>query len=488
MSFVTIAWGDTPSTTETINRWVVDALREDPRVRFSNIVVASENGNVTLSGSVFSLAERQFAGLIALKIQGVRRVSNQLTIDTPDRLDSDLVTDIRRKILNSSSMRVGNLTVVSNSGNVMVGGDVRSLPQREQVTLLVSEVQGVRAIQNDIQIVLATTRSDQEISDDVEGAMRRDVYLNTLPIEIFVANGTVVLSGTVGNAYQRERASQEARRVANVVAVKNEIGTSWSLQRGARVDEPRPSNDELKRAVEEELAENLRINASGIFVSAVDGQVVLRGSVDSFSQKELASENVMSVAGALWVSNLLAVRIESRNDGEIAKEVDAILQSDYLLGGQGIVVRVLQGEVTLTGAVHSANEKVHASELSGRIRGVRAINNAIDIGWKPKYRDASLEDRIRARLQANSETRWVVDKIDLRVEGGKVTLTGVVQTWVQWREAARVASLIDGVWAVDNRLTIANANYRWEAWHSDTQGTYFDAYPEYSILLYERRF
>lgn len=477
-----------PPADDTIAFWVVEALREDPRVRFSNIQVASEKGAVKLTGSVFSLAESQYARLIALKIQGVRRVSNQLIVETADRPDSDIRADVQRRILQSSSVHTRDFTVAVDAGEVVIKGTVNSLPQREEVTLLASEVCGVRAVQNEMAIAFATTRSDDEIARDVEAAMRRDVYLNTLPITILINNGTVTLEGSVGNAYQRERATQQVRRVDNVAAVDNRLEVEWRHERGVRGEMPRPSDIELIAAVQAELVEDLRIDASDIFISATGGHVVLRGNVDTFGEKQLATQSAMGVVGALWVSNLLAVRVESRPDEEIAADVVFALRSDYLLQGQDIDVRVADGTVTLSGEVNSPNEKVHAAEVAGRIRGVRAVYNAIEVQWTQKFRDAAIEARVAARLQANWETRWVAEGIEVEVERGRVTLTGAVKTWGQWIEAGRLAFLTDGVWAVDNQLVVGDVDYDWEKWHSDTPPIYFDAYPEYRVILFERRF
>ena len=63
---------------EAIAVWIVDALREDPRVRFSDIQVSSQNGVVRLTGSVFSLAESQYA----------RLSSTKQTLQLPQRQDS----------------------------------------------------------------------------------------------------------------------------------------------------------------------------------------------------------------------------------------------------------------------------------------------------------------------------------------------------------------------------------------------------------------
>jgi osmotically-inducible protein OsmY len=113
-------------TDDTIGFWVVEALREDPRVRFSGIRVKTENGIVTLTGTVVSLAERNYAPLISMKIQGVRGVVNQLEVQTANRPDGDVVRDVQRRILLSSSIRIQGLDVKANAGTVRLAGTVGS--------------------------------------------------------------------------------------------------------------------------------------------------------------------------------------------------------------------------------------------------------------------------------------------------------------------------------------------------------------------------
>ena len=473
-------------TDDTIGFWVVEALREDPRVRFSGIRVKTENVIVTLTGTVVSLAERNYAPLISMKIQGVRGVVNQLEVQTANRPDGDVVRDVQRRILLSSSIRIQGLDVKANAGTVRLAGTVGSLSQRHEVALLASEVHGVKVITNEITVAFTTRRSDAEISKDIEAAMRRDVYLNTLPIEITVTKGAVVLTGEVGNAYQKERASQESRRVANVAAIDNQLTVAWWRERGVRGDMPRPTDGELQDDVYAELDQDARIDAANISVSSAGGHVTLRGTVPSYYQKQLAEQDALGVAGALWVSNLLGVTSAWRKDEDIASDVVFGLQSDYLLRNEGIGVRVTDGAVTLTGSVDMANEKVHAADIASRIRGVQSVNNKISVSLATKFRDAALVSRVKTRLLSNWETRWVAGSIHVAVENGRVTLTGSVNRWSEWSEAQRVAFLTDGVSSVDNRLGVKTVSYRWEDWYQDSSSQ--QGLPRYRLYFIERPF
>jgi hyperosmotically inducible periplasmic protein len=61
---------------------VKTALLEDQATRKYSIHVKSDQGNVTLSGSVDSPAAAQRAEALAAKVKGVESVNNELTIST----------------------------------------------------------------------------------------------------------------------------------------------------------------------------------------------------------------------------------------------------------------------------------------------------------------------------------------------------------------------------------------------------------------------
>ena len=95
------------------------------------------------------------------------------------------------------------------------------------------------------------------------------------------------------------------------------------------------------------------------------------------------------------------------------------------------------------------------------MQGVREVINKITVNAVPRYNDASLKARIETRLTSNWETRWVADQIKVYVENGMVTLAGDVDTWAEYKEAARVASLTEGTRSVINRLRVIDVNYPW---------------------------
>ena|SRR3981189_1523559 len=66
-------------------------------------------------------------------------------------------------------------------------------------------------------------RSDSDIRRDVEGELRWDPDIDATDIAVTASNGVVTLAGFVRSYMQKYQAEADAKRVAGVVAVANDI-------------------------------------------------------------------------------------------------------------------------------------------------------------------------------------------------------------------------------------------------------------------------
>lgn len=470
-----------PSDT-AITDWVNTALSEDPRVVSSDIRVSANDGIVTLAGTVRNLAEKRYADLETKKIKGVRGVINKLDIAASRRSDADMAQEIRRRILISAVIKSDGLGVRVVDGNAVLSGTVASFSERQQAELLASEIRGVKSVSDEMTVSYSSKRSDTDIRADVQAELKRDIYLVGLPITVSVKNGVVTLTGQVGNAYQKDRAFDDANWVGNVFAVKNDLNVVWWRDEGVREKAAMPSDSELAKSVRAELWQDLRIvDPWDISVTAEFGLVTLRGTVPTYYQKWMAGQAAKEVVGVGWVSNLINVKPESRDDRAIRSDVDFAIHSDYALYGDDIGVRVNEGIVTLTGNVNFSYERSQAGKDAASVLGVADLVNEITVNWRPKFTDAALRKRIKDRLDANGETWWVANLITVTVKRGTATLTGDVDRWSQYNEAARLAYRTDGIRAVDNRLTVKEAeHYKWDEGYGTYPDTdFYEPYDDY---------
>ncbi|HTX31746.1 MAG TPA: BON domain-containing protein [Solirubrobacteraceae bacterium] len=119
-----------------------------------------------------------------------------------------------------------------------------------------------------------------------------------------------------------------------------------------------------------------------VAVSAVDGDVVLRGTVGNFSQRRAAAEDARKAAGVDDLDDQLQVRIlddERRADADIRGIALQILAWDNEVPEDLVDVKVSDGWVTLTGETSYQFESDAAYYDVANLAGVTGVTNEIQV-------------------------------------------------------------------------------------------------------------
>jgi osmotically-inducible protein OsmY len=146
--------------------------------------------------------------------------------------------------------------------------------------------------------------------------------------------------------------------------------------------------------------------------------------------------------------------LETRTDSEIQTDVLAELKWEPRVEPNEIGVAVKNGIVTLTGWVDSYMKRWAAEKATHRVRGVKAVANEIEVRL-PTSSERTDEDIASALVRAlEQDTFLSIDKLDVTVSKGWVTLKGAVEWQYQRLDADRVARRIQGVKGVTNLITV----------------------------------
>lgn len=213
------------------------------------------------------------------------------------------------------------------------------------------------------------------------------------------------------------------------------------------------TNADLQRDVQDAIKWEPLLNAAEIGVIAKDGVVTLTGTVDSYAKKLEAETAAKSVVGVKAVVEKIDVRFSdsfTKSDTDIANDAVKALKSTSDLPADKIEITVENGWATLEGEVPWNFQKEAARYAVSNLLGVKGVTNNIKI--IPTFKDA-VEQRAIEYALARS---WAVDDEDIHVHvaGSSVKLDGVVHSFYQKDEAARIAWNAPGVLAVDNELVI----------------------------------
>ncbi len=298
----------------------------------------------------------------------------------------------------------------------------------------------------------AEVGTDQDISKWVQDALRHDLRTIATEITVSTTKGIVTLSGKVPNVASQKYADQEAKKIAGVVGVINEIEVA-----------PQHRLDlDINLDVRHRILNNATIHTQAIRVECVDGVVTLSGKVDTYAEELEAELLASEVTGVRKVhNNLLTTYETARSDEEIKSDVEAAVKRDVYLSGLPISVAVKVGVVTLTGSVATAYEKDRAAEEVYRLTNVQTVENNLQIDpalhqheRQPMIWPNEEELQKAIKTELSEDGRINASHISIEVEYGHATLKGTVTTQRESRLAEQDVRDVVGVGWVTNNLEV----------------------------------
>jgi len=150
----------------------------------------------------------------------------------------------------------------------------------------------------------------------------------------------------------------------------------------------------------------------------------------------------------------MAIATEIRSDEQIQKDVLAELKWEPRVQSTEIGVAVKNGIVTLTGFVNSYTKRWGAEEAAHRVRGVKAVANEIEVKLTGAGERTDTDIAAAAVRALEWDAAVSIDKLDVTVSKGWVTLKGEVEWQYQKQDAERVVRRLTGVTGVSNLITV----------------------------------
>lgn len=154
-----------------------------------------------------------------------------------ERADVALTNKVRSAIAQTKRLYLLSIAVKNHEGAVTLSGEVPSEIDRELAANVARETPGVRAVQNEIQVVTslkhandnlaqaspAVNVEDLEMAANLREMLQAVPALPTAPIQIKVQHRVVTVSGQVANEQQRQQVEQVLRNAPKVASLNNQL-------------------------------------------------------------------------------------------------------------------------------------------------------------------------------------------------------------------------------------------------------------------------
>ncbi|MEB3281693.1 MAG: BON domain-containing protein [Lyngbya sp.] len=432
-----------------------------------NIIVATNEGIVTITGSVNNILAQDRAERIASMVKGVRGVVNEINVEPIPVSDAEILDNINRALTNNPVTEVWEIEPVVNDGIVTLGGRVDSWQEKQLATRLVKGVAGVKQINNGISINYKTRRQPAEIEADIKSALRWDARVDSRLINVEVDGTQAILSGIVGSSFEKSLAITDAYVIGVMSVEADNLNVEpWADENRMRAEiVPELEDTEIRDAVKDALLYDPRVAAYNLNVAVDEGAVTLSGTVDNLKAKRAAAQDARNITGVWRVETNINVQSQGEiTDNQITNNVTARLQRDPYVNRQEIGVSAEEGIVRLNGSVDSYFEKWQAGDVAASALGVTGVINELEVDyslpadetafydWDPihedydyNYDNSIFSDRSDEAIATaiDAQLLWspFVDEqeVEVSVEDGVARLEGTVDSWYERAQATEEA-------------------------------------------------
>ncbi|MFO7982360.1 MAG: BON domain-containing protein [Desulfuromonadales bacterium] len=210
-----------------IRQKIESQLTHDPRVKFEQceLDIDVENGIVSLSGSVPSVAAKRLAYQLAKGTDGVEKVEDRILVNPPMAMgDREILDHIRQAFIQEKNIELENIDIHTDPlGRVTLQGHAHSLIQKRLCEVLSWWVPGVTSVDNLIEVRPQESDNDDELKDNIVTILEKDGLVDPRKFSVIVEDGGVTLRGHADSETERETAARDCWYTYGVREVINEI-------------------------------------------------------------------------------------------------------------------------------------------------------------------------------------------------------------------------------------------------------------------------
>jgi len=194
-----------------------------------DIQIHSQDGVVTLTGSVSEESHLSLAADTVADLPGVKSVDNRLEVkgEIPEKnSDAWIHMKLNTMLRLHRNLHAANTEVVVKDGLVTLRGEVGSQAEKELATEYVKDVEGVKDVDNEMTVAKAPHEEHKTVGEFIDDAsilsqikLALLFHRGTSPFrtEVFVEKGVVTVTGKAKNAAEIELVT---RRIEDIPGVK----------------------------------------------------------------------------------------------------------------------------------------------------------------------------------------------------------------------------------------------------------------------------
>lgn len=200
-----------------------------------DIKIESEDGVVTLTGTVAEESHRSLARETVAGLPGVKSVDNRLEVkgERPaENSDTWVSMKVKAALLFHRNVSASQTEVSVKEGMVTLRGEAVSQAQKDLTTEYAKDVEGVKDVKNEMTVAKTSKKSEETVGEKIDDASitaqvkmtllshRSTSALNT---KVETKDGVVTLGGKAKNAAEKDLVTKLVSDITGVKSVVNNM-------------------------------------------------------------------------------------------------------------------------------------------------------------------------------------------------------------------------------------------------------------------------
>jgi osmotically-inducible protein OsmY len=214
------------------------------------------------------------------------------------RSDSEIERDVKEELQWDPDLDATDIAVSVKQGVVALAGFVKSFSDKYEAETAVKRVAGVAGVANDLEVRMPSVdeRPDPDIARDAVAAIKSQLPISSEHVKVIVKNGWVTLEGHAEWQYQKSTAESAVRRIKGVRGVINDI-----------MLKPQVEPADIQRKIQAAIKRLAEVDANRVSVEANGSEVILKGTVGSWVEREEAERAAWAAPGVTKVEDRIIV-------------------------------------------------------------------------------------------------------------------------------------------------------------------------------------
>jgi osmotically-inducible protein OsmY len=214
------------------------------------------------------------------------------------RSDGELLRRVQDELEWNPRLEATEITARVRNGVVTLTGFVDAYAHKVAAVDAVHQLANVRDVVDDLEVHShRQAKADEEIARAVRCALAWDAWVPDERITSTVSHGWVTLDGKVDNGQQRDDALRAVERILGVRGVTNRIA----------IDAPAITAAGIRSSIEKALTRRAAREAKHLAIDVRDGVVTLKGTVDSWAERNAVERLASYTPGVRKLVNEIVV-------------------------------------------------------------------------------------------------------------------------------------------------------------------------------------